>query len=376
MDLDPAATLARAASSVTRASASYELHAMGSFCRELFLSAAAARDLRHTVRRRMPSRLTNPADLGPLSDLVIASDRFQVSGGIDVLMHQVLGDHLAYMSLADGEAFIVVAAPAAASALAFAEVLDAAVRAPEPERADQLNVAFWSMAGSGEPRCVNRDITAGRWEQLDRNYGHPARAAVEELRALDACPDARLILWHGPPGTGKTHALRSLAMDWAPWCATHYVCDPEKLLTDVAGYLLNVVMAPELRGRGKPDRAKLLVLEDAGELMSTTARDESGQGLSRVLNLTDGMLGQGIDLMVLITTNEPLGSLHPAVTRPGRCLAEIEFGGLSAIEANTWLAAHGSTERVAVEVTLADLYAILKGDLPRAVTRRPVGFAA
>lgn len=110
--------------------------------------------------------------------------------------------------------------------------------------------------------------------------------------------------------------------------------------------------------------------------MSTTARDESGQGLSRVLNLTDGMLGQGIDLMVLITTNEPLGSLHPAVTRPGRCLAEIEFGELSAGEANAWLAARGSAERVTAAATLADLYAIQKGDLPRAVTRRPIGFAA
>lgn len=258
MDVDPTATLPRAARTMTRASASYELHPMGSFCREMFVSTAAARDLRHTVRRRMPTRIKDPGDLGPLSDLVIASDRFQASGGLDLLLHQEPGDVLAYMDLADGKAFILSASAEPAEALEFADALDAVVRAPEPECADQLNVAFWSMPGGGEPRCVNRDITAGRWDQLARNYGHAARDGMERLREVDACPDARLILWHGPPGTGKTHALRSLALDWAPWCATHYVCDPEKLLSDVAGYLLNVVMAPERRPDHKLERAKLL----------------------------------------------------------------------------------------------------------------------
>jgi hypothetical protein len=29
--------------------------------------------------------------------------------------------------------------------------------------------------------------------------------------------------------------------------------------------------------------------------------------------------------LVLVTTNEPLGQLHPALARPGRCLAEVDF---------------------------------------------------
>lgn len=35
-----------------------------------------------------------------------------------------------------------------------------------------------------------------------------------------------------------------------------------------------------------------------------------------------------------MTTNEPLGSLHPAVTRSGRCWAEVEFAPLGVLEAN------------------------------------------
>ena len=59
-----------------------------------------------------------------------------------------------------------------------------------------------------------------------------------------------------------------------------------------------------------------------------------------------------VALLVLITTNEPVGRLHPAVVRPGRCLAEVEFRALSAGEASGWL---GTGERTA-PATIAELY--------------------
>ena len=43
----------------------------------------------------------------------------------------------------------------------------------------------------------------------------------------------------------------------------------------------------------------------------------AGQGLSRLLNVSDGLLGEGLRAVVLVTTNEPLRRLHPAVVRPG-----------------------------------------------------------
>src|SRR5919202_1966205 len=92
---------------------------------------------------------------------------------------------------------------------------------------------------------------------------------------------------------------------------------------------------------------RLIVLEDAGELMSASARAEIGQGLSRVLNLTDGLLGQGVRALLLVTTNEPIGRLHPAVRRPGRCWASIDFGPFEPAEATAWLALQGVDREVA-----------------------------
>ena len=109
--------------------------------------------------------------------------------------------------------------------------------------------------------------------------------------------------------------------------------DPERLFGDPA-YLMSVAL-----GSGDEDepRWRLLMLEDCDELISGEAKASAGQSLSRLLNLTDGLLGQGRNALIAITTNEDLASLHPAVVRPGRCLASIEVGRLPYAEAVAWL---------------------------------------
>src|SRR5438046_8444628 len=91
-----------------------------------------------------------------------------------------------------------------------------------------------------------------------------------------------------------------------------------------------------------PKHWRLLVLEDTGELLTPDAKSIIGQGLSRFLNVVDGLIGQGLRVLVLVTTNEELRRLHPAVARPGRCAANIEFTALPADEAAAWLGGRGT----------------------------------
>jgi hypothetical protein len=112
------------------------------------------------------------------------------------------------------------------------------------------------------------------------------------------------------------------------------------------------------------------VLEDTGELLQPDAKAVIGQGLSRFLNVVDGLIGQGLRVLVLVTTNEEIRKLHPAVARPGRSAANVRFDPHTAEEATAWLAAHGAAE-TSSPASIAELYARLEG---RDAPKQSIGF--
>jgi hypothetical protein len=265
-----------------------------------------------------------------------------------------------------------VTVTAVTEALAVEILAGATKDATEPVPEDEtVTIGFWQI-GSGRGYRFTRQITADPWEQIRGNYAPEESAAFDRLVAMTAEDiRGRLLLLHGQPGTGKTTVLRSLAREWRGWCQVDCVLDPERLFGD-PGYLMGVAVGAE---SGEERRWRLLVLEDCDELIRGEAKQSTGQALSRLLNLTDGILGQGRDVLIGISTNEDLARLHPAVVRSGRCLAKIEVGPLPREQAIAWLAERGAAERAdrvgPAGATLAELYALRDGEEPVSVSREP-----
>lgn len=211
-----------------------------------------------------------------------------------------------------GNAVTVVLAGSDGAALAETGSRLRRALADAPDRDERVRVWFWS-AGSGSLAGAHGAARALEMPSLAAVRDNYPSAVMDSLARLASIhpphlPPGRLMLWHGAPGTGKTWALRALAREWRDWCELHYVTDPERLLSGDGSYMLELLLGSDevawISDRDDDcERWRLLVLEDAGELLAADAPARIGLGFSRLLNTVDGLIGQGTRALVLVTTN-------------------------------------------------------------------------
>ncbi len=218
---------------------------------------------------------------------------------------------------------------------------------------DSLPVRVWRRVRFSDFACRREFVRATPWEEIGRNYPTEVRDAFDRLRCTTSLPpSSRIVVFHGPPGTGKTTAVRSLITQWSAWMTVEDVIDAPSVFS-WEDNLDRIATAPDddgtALGEGRP---KLIIAEDCDGMLKGDAV-LSGP-LGQLLGFTDGLTIHKVPSLVVLTTNLGRRELPPALLRPGRCLSMIEFTPFSIPDARRWLD-DPSAEFPDGEPTLAEL---------------------
>jgi hypothetical protein len=134
----------------------------------------------------------------------------------------------------------------------------------------------------------------------------------------DTNPHGRLVIIDGKPGTGKTYYLKGILNELN--LPTYYYLTPGQVAELASPQLLELWFSINC----KPI---VVIIEDADECL-VPRRGDNIIAIQSLLNLTDGMIGQALDLRVICTTNAKRVEIDEALLRSGRLLKHVTLEAL------------------------------------------------
>lgn len=178
---------------------------------------------------------------------------------------------------------------------------------------------------------------------LDLFYEDDFREVDEVIRArLSRKNDKGIVLLHGLPGTGKTTYLRYLVGKIRKRVLF--------LSPSVAGNLMN----PDFIELLVDNPNTVLVIEDAENIIMDR-KYNSSSAVSNLLNISDGLLADFLNVQLICTFNSPLTTVDNALLRKGRLIARYAFGKLSVGKAQALSKHLGFEQEITEPMTIAEI---------------------
>ncbi|HEY5371877.1 MAG TPA: AAA family ATPase [Hanamia sp.] len=213
------------------------------------------------------------------------------------------------------------------------------LKAPEKEKDYEINI----ISLSGQQLDLKTLAIKPTHLDIDLYYNDDFKiidALIRERLAKEN--DKGIVLLHGLPGTGKTTYLR------------HLIGNLKKKVMFVSPSVAGNLMNPEFMDLLLDNPNAVLVIEDAENIVMDR-KYSSHSGVSNLLNISDGLLSDCLNVQIICTFNSNIGLVDNALLRKGRLIARYEFEKLS-IEKATALSKHlGLKNVVKRPMTLAEI---------------------
>jgi hypothetical protein len=199
---------------------------------------------------------------------------------------------------------------------------------------------------------------------LNKNYNDDLMLMHQKtVKSLREKNKSGLILFHGAPGTGKSTYIRYLV---------HHL---KKKVIFMPPRIAASMDSPEFTDFLMDNANTVFVIEEAEHLI-TSRENGYNSGISMLLNLTDGLLGESLGIQIIATFNTNIANIDKALLRKGRLIGIYEFKPLCIEKSKILLVENGMLDpEIKQPMTLADIYNIKENDCIYTKNKRPsIGF--
>ena len=180
---------------------------------------------------------------------------------------------------------------------------------------------------------------------IELGYGKGFKPIHEKIiHKLNEPKSKGLVLLHGTPGTGKTHYLKYLASKIK-----------NKRVLFIPPFLADFITSPEMTPFLIQNAGSVLFIEDA-EKVITDRNTGGGNGVSNILNITDGILSDILNIQIVATFNMDKKKIDEALLRKGRLIAEHKFDALPIEDAQALINHLGFEYNADKPMTLTEIY--------------------
>lgn len=209
----------------------------------------------------------------------------------------------------------------------------------KPNSSKKVNLVTYDGQDYNLTECkiMNADV------DIDKHYNDDFKPIYNDIAEFLNNPKSGLVMLHGLQGTGKTYMIR------------HLINNFDKQFIIVNNSMMNSISDPVFLNFILDHKNSVIILEDCEQLLKDRSENVFTNGIANILNMTDGLYSDILNIKFIATFNSAETSIDPALMRKGRLIAKYKFDELSLDKTNNLLKELGKP-KATKGMSLAEIY--------------------